>query len=106
MVTDASLAALCRQLPEELSTGATAKTLGVSKDTVLAYLKAGLLRYRVISPPGGTRPVYRILAADVVAFRSSYKFAEQPPPVRPPEPRRRAEGLGERRFKHPRVDAD
>ncbi len=90
-------------LPDEVSTKEAAEILGVCKDTVIAYLEAGLLLSRSITLPGSTRPVYRIPRAAVVKMRTTYEVAESAAPLPPQEPPRRRV-KGERKYKHLRLE--
>jgi hypothetical protein len=88
-------------LPEEVSTAQAAEILGVSKDTVLAYRERGLLPFRDLAPPGGSKPVYMFPLAAVLELRTAYQ-TEQPAPATPKEPTRRAKG--QRKYKHLDLD--
>ncbi len=90
-------------LPEEVSTDEAAEVLGVSKDTVLAYYRAGLLPARNIAPPRSSRPVYRFLKEAVLKLRTTYEVPESPSPPRPEEgPRRPVKG--QKKYKHLKTD--
>lgn len=89
------------QLREEVSAQQAAVILGVSKDTVLANLKGGVLPYRNIATPNSSRPTYRIPLDKVRELRKSYTVE---PPATPPPPRqptrRRAKATGATKYKH------
>lgn len=89
-------------LPEEVTTAAAAKLLGVSKDTVLKYRERGLLRFRDLAPPGSSRPNFVYPLAAVLELRTGYE-TESPAPPRPAEPRRQRV-KGQRRYKHLDID--
>jgi hypothetical protein len=86
-------------LTEEITTAQASGILGVSKDTVLHYLEAGLLPYRNIAAPGSSRPVYRLPLPAVLEMRNRYEVAEQPATPVPEEPQRRRVN-GPKRYKH------
>jgi hypothetical protein len=88
-----------QDLPQEVSTQQAAHILGVTKDTVLKYRKAGALPFRDVAPPGSSRPIYRFPLTSVLTMRTGYTFAELTTPVFPKEsPRRRVKGP--RTYKH------
>lgn len=90
------------EVPEEVSTAAAAKLLGVSKDTVLKYREKGMLRYRDLSPSGSSRPNFVFPLDAVLALRTGYEI-ESPTQSRPVEPTRRRV-RGQRRYKHLDID--
>lgn len=88
-------------LPREVATAEAARILSVSKDTVLKLKDAGLLEYRNMAPPFSSRPVFAFSLASVLKLRTTYE-TDEPPPLRQPEPTRRAV-KGEKKYKHLKV---
>jgi len=89
-------------LPKEVGTAEAAQILGVTKDTVLKFRTAGLLKYRNAAPPGSSRPVYRFLLESVLELRTCYE-TEEPTAQLTREPHRRQE-KGKRKYKY--IDFD
>lgn len=60
-------------VPPEVSLTEAARLLNVDRKTVTKYLRAGMLLWRDIAPPGSVRPTYRIKLASVIAIRNDYR---------------------------------
>jgi hypothetical protein len=89
-------------MPREVSTAQAAEILGVSKDTVIAYKRKGLLPFRNLAAPGSTKPMFAFPWDAVIQLRTTYQ-TEQPAPPMPKEPQRRRV-KGRRQFKHLDLD--
>lgn len=90
-------------LPKEVSTAEAARILGVSKDTVLKLKAKGLLEYRIASPPGSCRPVFRFLLQSVLRLRTGYE-ADEPTPGFPRESARRHAVPRIKKYKHVKLE--
>jgi hypothetical protein len=60
-------------VPPEVSLRKAAEILGVDPKTATKYLRAGMLQWRDIAPPGSVRPTYRIKLESVIAIRNGYR---------------------------------
>jgi hypothetical protein len=100
----ADLDAIIRAQPKEVNVRKAATMLGVSRDTVLAYIRAGLLKARDKAVPGSSRPVYAILLESVLALRNSYETQRPASDPRVPESKRRrgkrAKGAANGKYPH------
>ncbi len=67
-------------LPRELTIKEAAEMLGVSIETVRAYLAEGSLVFRNAAPLKSCRKMIRIPVAAVLAMRGDYQAAEKPEP--------------------------
>jgi len=90
-------------LPREVSTAEAARILGVSKDTVLKLKVKGLLEYRIASPPGSCRPIFRFLLQSVLHLRTRYE-ADEPTPGFPRQSPRRHAIPRIKKYKHVKLE--
>jgi hypothetical protein len=88
------------ELPEEVGTERASEILGVSKDTLVGYLKEGRLPYRDIALRSSSRPVFRIPLAAVLEMRTGHEVAEPPTAPLPREPVRRRAKAAREKYKH------
>jgi excisionase family DNA binding protein len=89
-------------LPREYSTKETAQLLGCSKDTVLAYIRGGVLKARDAATPGSSRKMWRVSDESIRALVSSHQ-AQAPPMKRAKETRRRIKPVPQH-FRHLNFD--
>jgi hypothetical protein len=98
--------------PKHIPVWQAARILGVSKNTVLGYIREGRLPTKNIALVG-KRATYRLLLDGVQAVRDAVQIARPPSDPRPPEPKRRrvrrtkaGNGDGSKKYRCLNLDID